>query len=72
MRLTRNHASVASAIARFEGRKFDYQPMNDIEARYAHYPANVVERIRTQITMGAMKALAIRWAACARGAPCWW
>ncbi len=60
VRLTRNHASVASAIARFEGRKFDYQPMNDIEARYAHYPANVVERIRTQITMGAMKALAIR------------
>ena len=71
MRLTRNHASVASAIARFEGRKFDYQPMNDIEARYAHYPANVVERIRTQITMGAMKALAIRRPA--RGAkPCWW
>ena len=33
VRLTRNHASVASAIARFEGRKFDYQPMNDIEAR---------------------------------------
>jgi VWFA-related protein len=60
VRLTRNHASVLSAVARFDGRKYDYQPMNDIEARYAHYPANVVERIRTQITMGAIKALATR------------
>jgi VWFA-related protein len=60
VRLTRNHDSVASAVARFEGRKYDYQPMNEVEARYAHYPANVVERIRTQVTMGAMKALAIR------------
>jgi VWFA-related protein len=60
VRLTRNHASVLSAVARFDGRKYDYQPMNDIEARYAHYPADVVERIRTQIAMGAMKALATR------------
>jgi VWFA-related protein len=60
VRLTRNHDGVASAVARFEGRKYDYQPMNEVEARYAHYPANVVERIRTQVTMGALRALAIR------------
>jgi VWFA-related protein len=60
VRLTRNHSLVASAIARFDGRKYDYQPINDIEARYSHYPASVVQRIRTQITMGALKALATR------------
>lgn len=58
--LTRNHAKVLAAISTFEGRKYDYRPRNDIEERYTFYPAAVVERVRFEVTMSAMKALAIR------------
>ena len=56
---TRNHASVISAIERFEGRKFDYTPRNMSEEQYAHAPSEIVEKIRNQITMGALSGLAI-------------
>ena len=55
---TRNRASVISAIERFEGRKFDYTPLNSAEEQYARAPTEVVERIRNQITMGALRSLA--------------
>jgi VWFA-related protein len=56
--LTRNHESVVKAIERFEGRKFDYQPRNQFEEQYALYPAATVERIRNQVSLSALKALA--------------
>ena len=55
--LTRNQESLLSAIRRFEGRKFDYQPRNAFEERYAMYPAAVVERIRNQVTLSALRSL---------------
>jgi VWFA-related protein len=55
--LTRNHESLVSAIRKFEGRKFDYTPRNAFEERYAYYPAAVVERIRNEVTLSALKAL---------------
>jgi VWFA-related protein len=55
---TRNHASVISAIKRFEGRKFDYTPRNTAEQQYAHAPSEIVEKIRNQVTMGALRSLA--------------
>lgn len=57
---TRNQAQLISAIERFEGRKFNYVPRNQFEEQVAYYPAATVERIRNQITMGALKAAAIR------------
>ena len=60
IRFSRDHGSLMGAIERFEGRKFDYQPRNPFEEQYAFYPAAVVERIRNQVTMGALKAAAIR------------
>jgi VWFA-related protein len=60
VRLTRDHESVLSAISRFEGVKYDYRPRNMMEERYTFYPASTVELIRLQVTMSAMKALAIR------------
>ena len=57
---TRNHASIISAIERFEGRKFDYRPRNLAEERYARAPSEVVERIRNQVVMGALRGLATR------------
>jgi VWFA-related protein len=55
--LTRNHDALAGAIRAFEGRKFDYNPRNEFEERYAYYPASVVERIRNEVTLSALKAL---------------
>jgi VWFA-related protein len=60
VRLTRDHESVLSAISRFEGVKYDYRPRNMMEERYTFYPASTVELVRLQVTMSAMKALAVR------------
>jgi len=60
VRFTRNHDSVIDAIERFEGRKFDYRPRNEVEERYAYYPAAVVERLRNQVTLSALEGLAMR------------
>jgi VWFA-related protein len=56
---SRNHESIASAIMRFEGRKFDYTPRNSYEEKYAMYPAEGVEYIRAQVTLSAVRALAV-------------
>ena len=57
---TRNHASVVSAIQRFEGRKFDYRPRNQFEEQMSRQSTEVVERVRNQIVMGALRGLATR------------
>ena len=60
IRFSRDRSALIGAIERFEGRKFNYQPRNTFEEQYAYYPAQTVERIRNQVTMGALKAAAIR------------
>jgi VWFA-related protein len=55
--LTRNHDAVARAIERFEGRKFDYRPRNALEERYSMYPAEVVERVRNEVSLSALEGL---------------
>lgn len=60
LRLTRNHASVIEAIRKFEGRKYDYRPRNLIEEQYAMYPASVVERIRNEVSLTALRGLVTR------------
>ena len=57
---TRNTASVVSAIERFEGRKFDYRPRNLAEEQYARAPSEIVEQIRNQVVMTALRGLATR------------
>jgi VWFA-related protein len=57
---SRDRGALIGAIEKFEGRKFDYRPRNAIEERFAFYPAAVVERLRNQYTMGALKAAAYR------------
>ncbi|MBA3641113.1 MAG: VWA domain-containing protein [Acidobacteria bacterium] len=64
---TRNRASLISAIEKFEGRKFNYTPRNPFEEQYTFYPAATVERIRNQITMGALEAAAFRMGALREG-----
>jgi VWFA-related protein len=60
IRFSRDRNAVIGAIERFEGRKFNYQPRNPMEEQYAYYPAQTVERIRNQVTLGALKAGAVR------------
>jgi VWFA-related protein len=67
VQLTRDHQSVIRAIERFEGRKFNYDPRNSIEERYALYPAEVVERIRRQVTMSALEGLSVKLGALREG-----
>ena len=57
---SRDRDAAARAIEQFEGRKFVYQPRNPFEEQYAYYPAQTVERIRNQVTMGALKAASVR------------
>jgi hypothetical protein len=52
--------SVISAIERFEGRKYDYRPLNDFERNYMRYPTDIVERIRNDVVMGALRGLSVR------------
>ena len=59
VRMTRNHDAVMRGLQQFTGRKFEYEPKNQFEENYAYYPTEVVERIRTQVSMSAIKALII-------------
>jgi VWFA-related protein len=60
LRLTRNHEEVIRVVERFEGRKFDYRPRNEFEDRYSMYPAEVVERIRNEVSLSALRGLMTR------------
>jgi VWFA-related protein len=57
---SRDRSAAIGAINSFEGRKFDYRPRNAFEEQYAYYPAATVERVRNQVTMGALKAASVR------------
>jgi VWFA-related protein len=57
---TRNHGSAISAIEKFEGRKYNYEPRNEFEDRYAYYPAQTVENIRNEVSLSALKGAAIK------------
>ncbi len=59
VQLTRDHDAVARAVEQFQGRKYDYRPRNTIEEQYANYPAETIERIRNQVSLSALKGLAI-------------
>ncbi len=59
MRLTRNHDQIVRALESFEGVKYDYQPRNMYEHVYANFPTTTVEMIRNDVSLSALKALAI-------------
>ena len=59
VRMTRNHSAVMRGLEQFTGRKFEYEPKNQYEETYAHYPTEIVERIRNQVSLSAIKALIV-------------
>lgn len=59
--LSRDHQGVIRTIERFQGRRFDYEPINEIERGYVYrYPTEVVERIRRDVSLSALKGLAFK------------
>ncbi len=59
VRMTRDHAAIEKALEQFTGRKYDYEPKNAFEEKYADYPTETVERIRVQVALSALKAFII-------------
>src|SRR5471030_2485497 len=59
VRMTRNHSAVSRGLQQFLGRKFEYEPKNQFEEQYAHYPTDTVEKIRNQVSLSALKALIV-------------
>jgi VWFA-related protein len=59
VRMTRNHSAVSRGLQQFLGRKYEYEPKNQFEEQYAHYPTETVERVRNQVSLSALKALII-------------
>jgi VWFA-related protein len=56
--LTRSHQGVINAVDRFMGRKYDYEPINDVERGYV-YKLNpqAIEMIRRQVSLTAIRGL---------------
>jgi VWFA-related protein len=65
--LTRDHQMIMRALEKFEGRKFNYEPKNSTEQRYAYYPAETVERIRRQVSLSALEGLSVKLGAMREG-----
>ena len=59
VRMTRNHSAVMRGLQQFQGRKYEYEPKNQFEETYAHYPAEIVEKVRNQVSLSAIKGLIV-------------
>ena len=52
--LTRSHQGVINAVDRFVGRKYDYEPINDVERGYVYkLTPQAIEMIRRQVSLTA-------------------
>ena len=58
--LTRDHAQIVHALQRFEGRKYNYEARNSYEQQYVYYPTTDVEKIRNDVSLSALKGLAMK------------
>jgi VWFA-related protein len=57
---TRDKFALTSVTDKFEGRRGDYMPRNDMEANYAMEPPWRIEEIRNQVVGSALKGLSYR------------
>jgi VWFA-related protein len=56
--LTRNHQGIINTIEKFEGRKYNYEPMNGVEQGYVFkLTPDAIEIIRRQVTLTAIRGL---------------
>ena len=58
---TRNKKAVIQQILSWQGRKYQYiPPRNVFEEQYANYPVEIVEKIRNQVSLSALRGLMTR------------
>ena len=58
---TRNKKAVIQQILGWQGRKYQYiPPRNMFEEQYANYPTEIVEKIRNQVSLSALRGLMTR------------
>ncbi len=56
--LTRNHQGIINAVEKFEGRKYNYDPINDVESGYVYkLTPDAIEIIRRQVTLSAIRGM---------------
>jgi VWFA-related protein len=56
--LTRNHQGVMNTVEKFTGRKYDYEPINDVERGYVHRATpQAIEMIRRQVSLTALRGI---------------
>jgi len=56
--LTRNHQGIINTVEKFEGRKYNYEPMNGVEQGYVFkLTPDAIEIIRRQVTLSAIRGL---------------
>jgi VWFA-related protein len=61
MVLTLNHQGIINAVERFEGRKYNYEPVNTIEQGYVYkLTPDAIEMIRRQVTFTALRGACIK------------
>ena len=56
--LTRNHQGIINAVEKFEGRKYNYEPVNAVENGYVYrLTPDAIEQIRRQVTLTALRGM---------------
>jgi VWFA-related protein len=66
--LSRNHQGVINTVEKFEGRKYDYDPVNDIERAYVYkLTPDAIEMIRRQVALTAMRGICTKLGALREG-----
>ena len=56
--LTRSHQGVMNTVEKFMGRKYDYEPINDVERGYVHRATpQAIETIRRQVSLTAIRGI---------------
>jgi VWFA-related protein len=56
--MSRNHQGVINTIEKFQGRKYDYEPINDVERGYVYrLNPQAIETIRRQVSLSALRGV---------------
>jgi VWFA-related protein len=56
--VNRNHQGVINTVEKFMGRKYDYEPINDVERGYVHrLNPQAIEMIRRQVSLTAIRGI---------------
>ena len=56
--INRNHQGVINTVEKFMGRKYDYEPINDVERGYVHrLNPQAIEMIRRQVSLTAIRGI---------------